>query len=272
MAKQKLNKTIAFLGAGNMAEALISGIIKSKLFHKQRVIATDLRMDRCIHISRTYGIVTMEHNRDAVKKADVIVLAVKPQHFETLLNEIAPSVKKSTLIISIAAGITIGYIEKRLKGNPVIRTMPNTPVQVGAGVIAMAPGSKATKAHLALAEQMFAPIARVAVLPETHINAVTAISGSGPAYLFRIAEILEMAAVQMGLPKNIAALLARGTVYGAGKMLNDLTAPADQLRQNVTSPGGTTEAALNYMDDHKLSEMITEAVICARKRAQELSR
>ncbi len=269
---KKINKTIVFLGAGNMAEALISGVVKSKLFHKQRVIATDVRVERCIEISRKYGVVTIENNTQALKSADIIVLAVKPQQLETLLMEIAPSVKKRALVISIAAGVTIKFIEKFLKGVPVIRTMPNTPALVGAGIIAMARGTHATAAHLSLAQTLFSPVAATVVLKEADLNAVTAISGSGPAYIFRIAEILENAGRKLGLKPDVAAQLARGTVFGAGKMLHDLPTPASELRRNVTSPGGTTEAALTYMDKAELEDILTNAVLCAQKRAGELSR
>ena len=270
--KKKLNKTIAFLGSGNMAEALISGVVKGKLFLKQRIIATDVREDRCIDISRKYGIVTIEDNRQAAKLADVIILAVKPQQLDALLQEIAPSVKKRSLVISIAAGVTIGFIEKRLKGVPVIRTMPNTPAMVGAGIIALSRGKFASPQHIDLAEMIFAPVAQTLVLPESALNAVTAVSGSGPAYLFRIAEILESAGIKMGLSQEVAAKLARATIYGAGAMLHQQQSPAAELRRNVTSPGGTTEAALTYMDNNGLEDILTKAVLLACKRAEELSK
>jgi pyrroline-5-carboxylate reductase len=269
---RKINKTIAFLGAGNMAEALIRGIVKSKLFYKQRVVATDVRVDRCIEISRQYGIITIENSRQAAKNADIIVLAVKPQQLEPLLKDISPVVRKKSLVISIAAGVTIKSIEKHLLGVPVIRTMPNTPAMVGAGVIAMAAGSKAVSAHLRLAQDIFSSVATTIVLKESDLNAVTAISGSGPAYIFRIAEILETAGKKIGLKSDVAALLARGTVFGAGKMLHDLQVPASELRRNVTSPGGTTEAALKCMDNAGLEDILTKAVFCAHKRAGELSK
>ena len=268
---RKLNKTIAFLGAGNMAEALICAVLKGKLFRKQRIIATDVQVSRCIEISRKYGIITIADNKQAVNNADIIVLAVKPQQIESLLNEVAPFIRKKSLVISIAAGITIRYIERRLKGVPVIRTMPNTPVLVGAGLIAMSAGSKATSSHLRITEELFSPSARMIVLPEASLNAVTAISGSGPAYMFRIAEILESAAITLGLGRDVAATLARQTIYGAGTMLHNLETPACELRKNVTSPGGTTEAALKYLDKCGLENILSQAVILACNRAQELS-
>jgi pyrroline-5-carboxylate reductase len=269
---RKINRTIAFLGAGNMSEALISGVVKGKLFLKQRIIATDVRAERCIEISRKYNIITLEDNKQAVKCADVIILAVKPQQIEALLKEIAPFVKKKSLVISIAAGVTIRFIEKFLKGVPVIRTMPNTPALVGAGVVAMAKGTTASQPHLRLAQDIFSPVATTLVLPESGLNAVTAVSGSGPAYIFRIAEILESAGIKMGLKADVSALLARCTIFGAGKMMHDLQSTAALLRKNVTSPGGTTEAAITYLDKAGLEDIFTKAVFCAEKRARELSK
>lgn len=268
-----LNKQILFFGAGNMAEALIGGIAGAGLVAPNMITATDIKPERLAYLKKKFGITVAADPAAAARAAHVIFLAVKPQQMEAALKTLAPFVKKNCLLISIAAGITAKYVGSFMKsGTPVVRSMPNTPALLGAGAIAIAGGEHATNTHLALAQKLFETSGTVVTLPEKALDAVTALSGSGPAYVFLLAEVLQQAGEKMGLPVELAASLARQTVFGAGKMLAELDTPASELRRNVTSPGGTTEAALRRLEEGGYSQLFTEAVLAARKRAGELSR
>jgi pyrroline-5-carboxylate reductase len=270
---RQITKKIVFLGAGNMAEALISGLVAGRVAPSSSITATDMRPERLAYLRRKRGIKTERDNRAAVRNADILVIAVKPQHIEALLNETGTSVRRTQLVISIAAGITTEYIERFVPaGTPVIRVMPNTPALLGAGAIAIAAGRNAKRGHMALAKKFFAASGSVVELPEDRINAVTALSGSGPAYVFLLAEAMEQAGIAMGLPADVAALLARQTVYGSGLMLGKLPAPAAELRKNVTSPGGTTAAAIEIFAAKGFHELVRCALEGARDRARELAK
>jgi pyrroline-5-carboxylate reductase len=270
---RQITKKIVFLGAGNMAEALISGLVAGRVAPSSSITATDMRPERLAYLRRKRGIKTERDNRAAVRNADILVIAVKPQHIEALLNETGTSVRRTQLVISIAAGITTEYIERFVPaGTPVIRVMPNTPALLGAGAIAIAAGRNAKRGHMALAKKFFAASGSVVELPEDRINAVTALSGSGPAYVFLLAEAMEQAGIAMGLPADVAALLARQTVYGSGLMLGKLPAPAAELRKNVTSPGGTTAAAIEIFAAKGFHELVRLALEGARDRARELAK
>lgn len=272
-AGTSLKKRIVFLGSGNMAEALISGLVKSGLVAPANVMSTDPRAERLQYLKKKLKIATTVDNRSAAKNADVIFIAVKPQQMETLLEDIGPAVTARQLVISIAAGITSSYIERFLpRGTAVVRAMPNTPAQLSAGAIAVAPGAYAGARHMALAKKLFATAGTVIELTEEAMNAVTALSGSGPAYVFLLCEAMEKAGVRMGLSAEVARRLARQTVFGAGKMLSELAAPADELRRNVTSPGGTTAAAIEHMEQSGLTEIVCQALERAKDRARQLSK
>jgi len=262
-----LNKKIVFLGAGNMAEAMISG-----LADKENILATDIREERLGQIKKKFGIKVSSENKKAVQQGKIIVLAVKPQQMKGLLGEIGDLVKREQLVISIAAGIPTKCIEKFFTQKvPVIRVMPNTPVLVGEGASVITAGKYANKKHLEIAKKIFSAVGYVAELPENLLNAVTALSGSGPAYIFYLAEILNEAAKKMNLPEKTALELVTQTILGAGRMLKNTDESAQMLRQKVTSPGGTTEAAIKYLQSKKFKEILVQAVLKARKRAQELA-
>lgn len=270
---KSLNKNILFIGAGNMAEALIGGIAGAGLVPAKKITATDIKPERLAYLKKKFGVSVALDATSAARTADVVFLAVKPQQMETALKALAPSVQKGCLVISIAAGVTAQYVGSFLKkGTPVVRSMPNLPVLLGAGAIAISAGKHAVKSHLLLAQRLFESSGTVVILPEKAIDAVTALSGSGPAYVFLLAEVLQQAGEKMGLPTELAATLARQTVYGSGKMLAELATPAAELRRNVTSPGGTTEAALRRLEAGGYASLFTEAIFSARKRAGELSR
>ncbi|MFH1367729.1 MAG: pyrroline-5-carboxylate reductase [Elusimicrobiota bacterium] len=274
MKNKGINKNIAFLGSGKMAEALISGFIKSRLAPASAITAVDIDLKRLSFLKRKYRIKTSTDKLSALKKANIIFLAVKPRQMEGLLCEAGLRIRKNQLVISIAAGITTKWIERFLiKGVPVVRTMPNTPAAFGCGATGIAKGRWAKAAHLSTAKKLFDQTGITAALPESKIDAVTAVSGSGPAYVFLLAELLEQAAKDLGLAGNTARDFSRQTVIGAGEMLKRCPeTPAARLRKNVTSPGGTTEAAIKTLARNKFAEIFKKAVKRAKERAKELSR
>jgi pyrroline-5-carboxylate reductase len=272
MKIKPLKYTIAFLGACNMAEALISGIVGSGLVSPAQVLASDVRPERREYMKKKFRIRVYTDNTEAVRKSDIVFFAVKPQQMPVVLKEIGPCVTASKFMISIAAGITTRSIERSFKAKvPVIRAMPNTPALLSAGAIAVARGKYATPAHQKCAEQLFSTVGITVALPEKHINAVTALSGSGPAYVFYLTEAMIQAGKKLGLPKDVAVLLARQTVFGAGSMLARLPLAPEELRRNVTSPGGTTAAAIGVMESKEFLSIVEEAVRRACERARELS-
>src|SRR3989339_747868 len=267
----KINK-IGFLGAGNMAEALISGLISSGVARAGNIAAADICVPRLMLLKKKYGVRTVSDNRLLVGESDIVFLAVKPKDVEKLLSETGASFTPSKLIASIAAGITSAFIEKFVPKNvAVVRSMPNTPALLGKGAIAISAGRYARAGHLKLAHKALSAAGLVVRLEEKMINAVTAVSGSGPAYVFYIAEALENAAVEIGLDRATAALLARQTIYGAGAMLVQTQDGPDVLRKKVTSPGGTTEAAVMFLEKKRFADVFKQAVRKAFEKAGQLS-
>lgn len=269
----KLNQRICFLGAGNMAEALICGLLNSGIISASKITATDLRKERLDYCRKKFGINVTSDNFSAVRDSDLIFVAVKPMQIEALLFEIGRYIRAPHLVISIAAGVTTGYIEKFFKSDvPVIRCMPNTPALLGEGAIVVCPGKDAKQSHVKLALKIFSTVGIAIELPEKKIDAVTALSGSGPAYVFYLAEALERAGREIGIEPGLSDMLSRQTIFGAGKMLSFLKAHPSELRKNVTSPGGTTEAAIEYLETKKFSEILVGAVKQAYKKARQLSK
>lgn len=265
-----LDGTVAFLGAGNMAEALIRGLLRDPTSDPTRVLVTARRKERLLKLAASYG-VTQTDNVTAVRKASVIVLAVKPQAMENLLEEVGASVDETKLVISIAAGVPIAAIERRLgPGARVVRAMPNTPALVGAGATAIAGGDHATEGDLGVAERLFTSVGTTTVLDENLLDAVTGLSGSGPAYIFLIIEALSDAGVKVGLPRYTAQALAAQTVLGSAKLLIETGTHPGQLKDQVTSPGGTAIAGLHTLEAGGLRTTLIDAVEAATKRAQEL--
>jgi len=267
-----MNMTIAFIGAGNMAEALIRGVLSAKTATPEQITATDVRADRLEQLHRAYGIHTSTDNAKAAAKADIIVLAVKPQQMTAVLKGSGFTVQGSQLVISIAAGVPTGRIERELGGEPrVVRTMPNTPALVGAGAAVLCKGRFATEDDLVTAETILKAVGIVVRVEEKDLDAVTALSGSGPAYIFYMAEAMIAAGVEAGLPADVARRLAVQTVFGAGALLAASGEPTEQLRNKVTSPGGTTEAALKVMRECGFAKIVAEAMQAAARRSRELS-
>jgi pyrroline-5-carboxylate reductase len=267
----QIDRRIAFIGSGNMASALIHGLLASRTSQPDRIIASDVRAETLAALSGEHGISTTQDNARACG-AEVIVLSTKPQVLPDLLAEIAPHVKPETLVVSIAAGVPLALIESQLPGRRVVRAMPNTPALVAAGATAIAPGALAGEADLALARSIFESVGVVVETPEALLDAVTALSGSGPAYVFYLAEALIDAGEAAGLPNDIARTLALQTVYGAAKLLHEGSEPPAELRRKVTSPGGTTQAGIAKLDELEVKSAFRACVIAARDRGQELGK
>ena len=262
---------IGIIGAGNMGGAIARGIVGAGLFESKDVFLCDVISEKAETLSREIGIGTAATISDIAGKASTLLIAVKPQNMTECLQDLKDGVQPSHLIISIAAGITTAFIENAIgAGTRVVRVMPNTPALVGAGVSAICSGSHATGEDLETTEGIFAALGKTYRMEESLIDAVTAVSGSGPAYLFLFAECLEQAALKVGLPGEHAADIVAHTLYGASKLLIESDEPPSMLRARVASPGGTTAAALKTLGERNFEESVIAAVISAHVRAQEL--
>jgi pyrroline-5-carboxylate reductase len=266
----KIEKTIGFLGAGNMAEALIRGLLRGHA-DAGRIHASGPRLERMAELATRYGIVTSIENGRLVQESDIIVLSVKPQIMRKILDEIADGIRPETLVISIAAGVPVAAIEGRLPpGTRVIRTMPNTPALVDAGATAIAAGGHATPADLADAKRIFDAVGVTVTLDESQLDAVTGLSGSGPAYIFLILEALSDAGVKVGLARRTATLLAAQTVLGSAKLLLETNEHPGRLKDMVTSPGGTAITGLHTLENGGVRTTLMNAVEAATNRSREL--
>lgn len=265
--------TIAFIGAGNMAGALIRGLTGTGTVPADRIIAADPDQARLSSLETELEIGVTTDNAEAVQDATVIVLATKPQVFGQVLPGLAAALGEGKLIISIAAGISTRMIERAFApGTRVVRTMPNTPALVGAGATAIAAGSHATDDDMELAETLFRSVGISVQVPEEQIDAVTGLSGSGPAYVFALIEALRDAGTREGLPEETALRLASQTVFGAARLLLDENEEPEVLRDRVTSPGGTTRAGLDALEAGGFSDAILGAVRAATRRSVELGK
>ena len=269
---------ISFLGCGSMNEAILGGLLAAGL-DPARVTATVRRVERARELRELHGITVLantEHesaNRDAASQADVVILGVKPVGVVELAAEIAPVLKTSTLVISVAAAVSTAMIEAALEpGQPVIRSMPNTPSRLGRGVLSISAGSNATEAHLTNARQLLRAAGTVVDVPESQVDAVSAVSGSGPAYAFYLAEAMAAAGQRLGLDADLSRLLANQTVAGAGFMLAEEGADAAVLRKAVTSPNGTTQRALETFEELGFASIIERGARAATERAAEMTR
>jgi len=268
------NKRIGFVGAGNMATALIKGILKANLVTSDFVSASDVDIDKLDSLKSEYGInVIFKDNEKLVAESDIVILAIKPQIFDKILKEISSKLDKSKLVISIAAGISTEYIEnvvgKELK---IIRAMPNTPALILEGATAIAPGTHAKEEDVRIAYKIFDAVGKVVVVDESQMDAVTGLSGSGPAYIFMIIEALSDAGVKMGLSRSVAMKLAAQTVMGAAKLQIDTDMHPGRLKDMVTSPGGTAIAGIHTLEQGGLRTTLINAVESATMRSIELGR
>ncbi len=260
----------AVFGAGVMGEALLSGLLRSGLGTDQLMI-TERRPERAKELSDRYGVDVVD-NVEAASLAQTLVFVVKPQDMAALLGEISAAMRPDALVVSLAAGITTEFLEAHLPdGTPVVRVMPNTPALVDEGMAAISGGQHCDDAHLAEAESLLSAVGKVVRVAEKHQDAVTAISGSGPAYIFYVVEAMIEAGVLLGLPRATANELVVQTLVGAAQMLKETGEHPTVLRENVTSPAGTTVAALRQLDDHKVRAAFLSAMEAARDRSSELA-
>jgi len=259
------------LGAGNMAGALIRGMLASKSVSKEQICASDVRADHLKELEAEYGIRTFTDNKQLAAESDLVVLAVKPQVVDRVLDQMADAFAPNTLLVSIAAGVPIRSLEARLPGHVrVVRAMPNTAAIALAGATGIAPGSRATQEDIDVTQALFASIGRSVVLDESLIDAVTGLSGSGPAYVMVMIEALADGGVKVGLHRDTALLLAAQTVYGSAKLLLETGEHPGRLKDMVTSPGGTAIAGLHTLESGGLRRTLIDAVDSATKRAVEL--
>jgi pyrroline-5-carboxylate reductase len=260
----------AILGAGVMGETLLSGLVRAGR-RVDNLLVGEKRESRARELEERYGVAVVS-NIEATQKADTLALVVKPQDMGELLTEIAPHLRPGQLVVSLAAGITTGFIEGHVPdGVAVVRVMPNTPALVDEGMAAISPGSHCDDQHLAEAEALMASVGQVLRIPERQMDAVTAISGSGPAYIFFVVESMIEAGVHLGLPRGTATDLVVQTLVGSAKMLRETGTHPTVLREQVTSPAGTTAAAVRELEVHRVRAAFLSALEAARDRSRALA-
>ena len=262
--------TVAILGAGVMGSTLLSGLIRAGRDATELII-TGRNLERTGELAALYGVRLMT-NAEAARSADTLVLVVKPQDMEGLLAEIRGDVLPGALVVSLAAGITTGFLEERLPvGTAVVRVMPNTPALVDEGMAAVSPGQHCDEIQLSEVEELLRSCGKVLRVAEKHLDAVTAISGSGPAYIFYVVEAMIEAGVLLGMPRTTSTELVVQTLYGAATMLKETGQHPTVLREQVSSPGGTTMAAVRQLDDHKVRAAFVTAMLAAAERSKQLA-
>lgn len=265
-------KVVGIIGTGNMGEVLIRGLIQSGKVKKKDIIASDASQDRLNHISKTYGIRVTGSNVELVENASIVIIAVKPQNIDDLLEELSHSSHEGHLFISIAAGITTEKLAAKMHHKSgIIRVMPNAPASVLAGIAALYPGRNISAADLQRAVSIFECVGRAVVIRnEALMDVVTGLSGSGPAFVFLMIESLSDAGVQLGISRKESSLLAAQTVYGAAKMLIETGRHPSELKDIVATPGGTTFAGLKMLEKGNFRSTVMDAVEAATARSREL--
>ncbi|TKV26435.1 pyrroline-5-carboxylate reductase [Arthrobacter sp. NamB2] len=271
-------RRIAFLGCGSMNESILAGLLAAGL-NPASVTATVRRAERAEELRNRHGVRALATADDdaanvaAVREADVVVLGVKPVGIVPLAREIGPALKPSAVVLSVAAAVSIAMIEGALpEGQPVIRSMPNTPSRLGRGVLSISAGSSVSHDLMAQARELLRPAGTVVEIPEEQVDALSAVSGSGPAYAFYLAEAMAAAGEELGLDAGLSALIARETVAGAGFMLAEQGADAAALRRAVTSPNGTTQSAIETFETLGLAGIVADGARAATARAAEITR
>jgi len=263
---------IGFIGGGNMAEALIKGMIQSSMFKVQHEIhVSEPSESRRVYLQKTYEVKTSSSNGEVASSCDIIILAVKPQTMDAVLDEIADAVNDTKTVVSIAAGITLSYLQSRLKTGKIIRVMPNTPALIQEGMSVYSLCECFTGSEVNIVKSILMSIGRVIALPERLMDAVTAVSGSGPAFIALFIEAMIEAGEILGLNRNDATELAVQTALGTAKLLDTGMSP-ENLRRMVTSPGGTTAAGLKVFEEKGLKPVVFEALLAAKRRSEELGK
>jgi pyrroline-5-carboxylate reductase len=267
------NRKIGFIGAGNMGEALMTGILKTKEVYPRDILVSDISRSRLQYIEKEYGTRTTGDNKKVARDSEVVILAIKPQIIKKVIKEISQVTDKTKLIISIAAGVSIEFIELNLaKESRVIRAMPNTPALVQEGATALVAGRHATKEDAKLAGKIFNSVGKTILVDESLMDAVTGLSGSGPAYVFLIIEALADAGVKMGLSRNDSQMLAAQTLLGSARLFFEKGEHPGKLKDMVTSPGGTTIAGLHALEQGGIRAALIDAVERATRRSQEIGK
>ena len=271
MLLRMTDSTLAFIGVGTMGEAILKGLLAAGATSPDRVRVSHPRQERLDELREGYGVAGFLSNAEAAAGADVMLLCVKPQILNKVMDEVGPVVSKGTLTVSIAAGGPIAAMEKRLHHEArIVRVMPNTPCLVGAGASAIAAGAHATQADLDLVNRIFSSVGTTVILDEVLIDAATGLSGSGPAYIFLVIEALADGGVKVGLSRSRALKLAAQAVFGAAKLLIETGEHPGRLKDQVTSPGGTAIAGIHTLEAGGLRTTLINAVEAASKRAKEL--
>jgi pyrroline-5-carboxylate reductase len=266
------DRRIAILGAGKIGESLLAGLLSTGWRKPDEIIVTGRREERMQELAERYGVTATLSNAEAVARAAVVVIAVKPQDFDVLLGEIAPAISPEQTVLSVAAAIPTALIEQRLAdGVPVVRAMPNAPATVHEGVAGVCAGAHADDEHVALAEDVLAHVGRVVRVPERYMDAVTAVSGSGPAYFALLAEAMIEAGILLGLSREVTTTLVVQTMFGTAKLLRDEEMHPVELREAVTSPGGTTIRAIRELERAGVRAAFLNAIQAAMERSQELA-
>jgi pyrroline-5-carboxylate reductase len=259
---------IGFIGGGNMAEAIINGITSHGM---KDITVSEPAEERREYLGRNFGVNAIESNRELASSCNIIILAVKPQNIDTVVNEICEAITEKKTVVSIAAGITLQYLTSKLKTKKLVRVMPNTPALVQEGMTVMAMCECFTDRDITIVREIFMSVGKVIVLPEKFMNAVTALSGSGPAFIAFFVEAMAEGGIRMGLKNDDALTLAVQTMIGTSKLLGAGMSPS-KVREMVTSPGGTTAAGLKAFDEKGFKDTVITAVAAAKNRAEELGR
>ncbi|MDR7302354.1 pyrroline-5-carboxylate reductase [Haloactinomyces albus] len=263
--------TIAVLGAGRIGESLLSGLLNTGRAPEE-LLFTERYPQRAAELTEQYGIEHVDI-ATAARRADILIVAVKPQDIDPLLDEVEPLVTADKLVVSLCAGLPTKVFERRLaEGTPVVRVMPNTPMLVGEAMSAISAGSHAGEAHLELVEELLGSVGRVTRVPESQQDAVTALSGSGPAYFFYLVEAMIDAGILLGLPRAVAGELIVQSAVGAATMLREGEGHPVMMREGVTSPAGTTIAGIRELEKHGVRAALIDAIEAARDRSLELGR
>ncbi|MCC7104344.1 MAG: pyrroline-5-carboxylate reductase [Chloroflexi bacterium] len=264
---------LLFVGAGQMAEALMRGVLRARLLGPDSITATDIRPERLEYLQRELGIQTAADNTTGLSAGEVVLIAVKPQDAGTLLAEIGHLLKPTQVLVSIAAGVTIRRLESGLTPRvPVVRVMPNTPALIGAGVAAVALGTHASPEHGELICALMRAVGQAVMLPEYALDAVTALSASGPGFVALLIEAFIEAGVRVGLARDVSTMLTLQTFVGTAQMIQQTNRHPVQMREMVTSPGGTTAAGLHAMESGGVRAALINAVVAATERSRELGK
>ncbi|MGI6091385.1 MAG: pyrroline-5-carboxylate reductase [Veillonellaceae bacterium] len=266
------SKRIGFIGGGAMAEAIITGLLNSGLGKSANIMVSDISHSRLEYLSKKFSITTAYDNQQIAEQSEILFLAVKPQVLDSVITPLKSAVSQSTLVLSIAAGVSIAKLEKYLPSIPIIRVMPNTPLAVGEGMSAISLGKHASTADGEVAMQIFSASGKAVVVDESLLDAVTGLSGSGPGYGFVIIDALADAGVKVGLSRQAAIMLAAQTLLGTAKMVLETGEHPAKLRDMVASPAGTTISGIHVLEQRGVRAALIDAVIAASERSAEMGK